>query len=300
MSIHRSTALALVLLAACGPDDAPSPGADASGIQALVDQYATVLLTADVSVLAEADRQVIRRLIEAAEIVDGVFWQQAYGDEEDALALAGGDEAMRRYIEINYGPWDRLRDNEPFVPGVGPKPLGANLYPADMTDEDFEAAAARDPAFRSLYTLVRRNEAGTLTAVPYHIAFADQHAAVAAKLREAADLATDASLARYLRLRADALERDEYQASDFAWMEMQDNSIDVIIGPVETYEDARYGIKATHEALVLVKDMEWSARLARFAELLPELQRGLPVPDAYKRETPGTNGSLSRSRSHGP
>ncbi|MGE0158603.1 MAG: Zn-dependent hydrolase [Gemmatimonadales bacterium] len=282
----------LLLLTACGRDEGSVP-AGTSPMQALVDQYATVRLTADVSDLGERDREVVRRLIEAAQLMDEVFWAETYGDRAQALALAGGDPAMRRYIEINYGPWDRLRDNEPFVPGVGPKPLGANLYPSSMSDEEFDADAARDPALRSLYTLVRRDAAGVLSAVPYHVAFAEQHAAAAAKLREAADLATDASLAHYLRLRADALETDDYRASDLAWMDVEDSRIDVIIGPIETYEDARYGLKATHEAFVLLEDMEWSARLARFAALLPALQQGLPVPAAYKRETPGADAELN-------
>jgi hypothetical protein len=291
MPIRRASLVATALLAACqNGQDAAAP---ASGIEALVDQYATVRLTSDLSHLSEMDRQVVRLLIEAVEPMDDVFWMQAYGDERAALALAGVDVAMRRYIEINYGPWDRLRDNEPFAPGVEPKPAGANLYPAAMSDEEFQADAAADPTLRSLYTLVRRNVAGVLTPVPYHVAFREQHAAAAAKLREAAALATNPGLAHYLSLRADALETDEYQESDLAWMDMKDNRIDVIIGPIETYEDTRYGYKATHEGYVLIKDMEWSERLARFAALLPELQRGLPVPDAYKRETPGTDSDLN-------
>ena len=291
MSIRRAALVAATLLSACqnGREAAPAT----SSVQTLVDQYATVRLTSDLSHLSDADRQVVRLLIEAVEPMDDVFWMQAYGDEQAALALAGDDPAMRRYVEINYGPWDRLRDNEPFVPGVGPKPAGANLYPAAMSDDEFQSDADADPALRSLYTLVRRNVAGVLTPVPYHIAFREQHAAAAAKLREAAELAGDPGLARYLRLRADALETDEYQASDLAWMDMKDNPIDVIIGPIETYEDSRYGAKAAHEGFVLIKDMEWSERLARFAVLLPTLQRGLPVPDAYKREAPGTDSDLN-------
>ena len=112
-------------------------------------------LEADLSHLSEDDRQVVRLLIEAAQPMDEVFWQQAYGDKDAAFALAGGDEATRRFIEINYGPWDRLRGDGPFIDGVGDKPAGANFYPADMTTEEFEAAAAENEALRSLYTLVR-------------------------------------------------------------------------------------------------------------------------------------------------
>ncbi|MCE2397966.1 MAG: Zn-dependent hydrolase [Gemmatimonadetes bacterium] len=264
-----------------------------STMQALVDQYALFRLEADLSHLSENDRQVVRLLIEAAEPMDGVFWQQAYGDKETALALAGEDAAARRYIEINYGPWDRLRGDGPFIDGVGDKPAGANFYPADMTAEEFEAAAADNEALRSLYTLVRRDEGGRLVALHYHKAFAEAHMAAAAKLREAAGLASDPGLAPYLMLRADALETDDYQPSDMAWLDMKDNPIDVIIGPIETYEDQMFGAKAAHEGFVLIKDMEWSERLARFAALLPSLQESLPVPGEYKAEMPGTDSDLN-------
>ena len=283
---------ALVLATACSPADKTAP-ATTSSMQSLVDQYATVRLTADLSHLSDNDQQVVRLLIEAVQQMDPVFWQETYGNEADALALAKGDEATRRYIEINFGPWDRLRDNEPFIDGVGPKPAGANLYPKDMTKEEFEAAAAKNPDLKSLYTLVRRGDDGALTAVPYHVAFAKEHEAAAAKLREAAKLSSDADFAKYLELRAAALENDDYQASDFAWMDMKNNPIDVVVGPIETYEDALFGYKASHEGYVLIKDQEWSARLARFAAFLPDLQKGLPVDAKYKAETPGTDADLN-------
>lgn len=283
--------LTLAAAASCssGDDAPPAP----SPMQTLVDQYAVVRLTADLSHLSEADREVVRLLIEAVGPMDDVFWVQAHGDRAAALALAGDDVAARRYLEINYGPWDRLRDNQPFIAGVEPKPAGANFYPADLTREEFDAAAAANPSLASLYTLVRRAEDGTLTAVPYHQAFAAQHAAAASKLREAAALATDPGLARYLTLRAAALESDDYQPSDMAWLDMKDNPVDVVIGPIETYEDGLYGQKAAHEGYVLIKDQEWSARLSRFAALLPGLQRGLPVDARYKAETPGTDSDLN-------
>ncbi len=264
-----------------------------SPFQDRVEQYATVRLTADLSHLNDADREVVRHLLMAVEPMDSVFWHEAWGDRAEILARAGDDAWLRRYIEINYGPWDRLAADEPFVEGIGPKPAGANFYPTDMTDEEFASAAAADPTLRSLYTLVRRGGDGGLTAVPYHLAFSGAHETAARHLEAAAGVAEDAGLAQYLRLRADALRTDEYQASDMAWLDMKDNAVDVVIGPIETYEDQRYGLKAAHEGFVLIKDLEWSARLQRFASLLPALQRGLPVEDRYKQETPGSDSDLN-------
>src|SRR5690606_14192691 len=103
----------------------------------------------------------------AANEMDAKFWMDAYGDRDSLMAMIE-DTTLRRFAAINYGPWDRLAGNEPFVEGVGPKPLGANFYPSDMTREEFEAAAAQNPALRSQYTMVRRGECGVLVPIPYH------------------------------------------------------------------------------------------------------------------------------------
>ncbi len=268
------------------PAPADSAAAMAMTMQQRLDQYTPVRLTTDIE-LTENQRRMLPLLIDAAEAMNEVFWLEAYGDRDSLLATL--DPSVRRYAEINYGPWDRLNGNEPFVDGVGPKPAGANFYPTDVTKDELEA---RRDELLGLYTVVRRDSTGALMAVPYHEAFREQHERAAAKLREAAQLADDPGLKRYLTLRAQALLTDEYQPSDLAWMDMKGNTIDFVVGPIETYEDQLMGAKAAHEAYVLVKDKEWSDRLSRYATLLPQLQRGLPVPDEYKQEEPGTDADL--------
>jgi hypothetical protein len=266
-----------------------------SPVAAKLAQYTPVRLTADLSGLSDGERRMIPLLISAAQEMDTIFWQQAYAPR-DSLLRTLQDSATREFVLLNYGPWDRLDANQPFVPGVGARPPGGEFYPHDMTKEEFEKATAgpkAGAALKSAYTLVRRDTAGGLRAVPFHEAFAGPSGRAAAKLREAAKLAEDPRLRRYLELRARALETEEYQASDLAWMDMKRNLVDVVLGPIETYDDELFGYKAAHEAYVLVKDKEWSARLARYISLLPQLQRGLPVPAAYKRERPGSDSDLN-------
>jgi hypothetical protein len=160
-----------------------------------------------------------------------------------------------------------------------------------MSKEEFEAW--QQEGKDGLYSLVRRDAEGQLVLQPYSEAYAPQLAAAAELLREAAQLASDAEFANYLRLRADALQSDDFQPSDMAWMDMKNNAIELVIGPIETYEDLLFGYRAAYESYVLIKDLEWSERLARFAQYLPELQVGLPVPEAYKQETPGSDADLN-------
>ena len=273
-------------------EPAAEPRAEASPeAEALLAKYTTVTLDADLSALTERERQMIPLLIEAGQAMEEIFWVQAYGNRDSLLASIS-DPELRRFAEINYGPWDRLDANASFIDGIGEKPKGANLYPPDITEEELDAAAADNPALKDLYTMVRRDADGNLIATPYHEFFADQMQVAAAKLRQAATLADEGGLRRYLELRADALLSGDYQPSDLAWMDMKDNTIDVVIGPIETYEDQLLGAKAAAETFVLIKDQAWSQRLARYAELLPTLQEGLPVPDDYKQETPGSNSDL--------
>ncbi len=257
-------------------------------------KYTSFRLESDLSVLSENERKMLPFLIEAADVMNGLFWRQSYGDRDELLTRVD-DPDLRRMVEINYGPWDRLAGEKSFVPGVGAKPAGSQFYPEDMTKDEFEAAASgdRSEALRSQYTFVRRGEGGELVTEPYHAVFAKELAKAAGKLRQAAALADDPGLKKYLELRAEALVTDDYQPSDLAWMDMKDNTIDVVIGAIETYEDSLFGYKAAYEAYVLIKDKEWSGRLSRYATMLPDLQRGLPVADAYKQETPGAESDLN-------
>ncbi len=254
-----------------------------------VEQYADFKLTTDLSRLSENRKKMIPLLMEAARQTDAVFWQQTYG-EKDSLRKLVHDPYTWQYVEINYGPWDRMDENKPFVEGVGPKPKGANFYPHDMTKEEFEKAPLKDK--KSLYTLLRRNEKGELYTVPYHEAYKKQHEKMALLLEKAAELAEDPGFKKYLIARAKALRTDDYRKSDMLWMDMKNNVLDIVIGPIETYEDQLFGYKAAHEAYVLVKDLDWSKKLKKYVALLPEMQRNLPVDARYKKEKPGARSDL--------
>lgn len=263
-------------------------------LQAYVEErlpiYSSVKLTTDIQKLTENERKVLPLLIRAAEIMDELFWKQSY-PQRDSLLAAVKDEKTKEFIKINYGPWDRLNDNKPFVAGIGSKPAGSGFYPADMTREELEKSDVPDK--KGLYSMIRRNESGKLLSVPYHVYFKEDLIRAARLLKEAAELSDEPQLRRYLNLRAQALLTDDYTMSDYAWMDMTNSGLDIIIGPIENYEDALFNARAAFESYVLVKDKVWSKRLEKYVSMLPELQKGLPVDAAYKNEKPGTSSQLA-------
>lgn len=260
-----------------------------SKIDQKVAEFKEVELNADISHLSEDQKEMLTHLIDAARIMDDIFWQQAFGNRDTLLNRIETDE-LETFVKINYGPWERLSDNQPFIEGYGPKPAGANFYPQDMTKEEFNNFEAEDKT--SLYTLIRRDKNGDLLTVPYSEAYSNKHQRAAGLLREAAKLAANENFKKYLNLRAEALLSDDYLASDMAWMDVKNNDVDYVVGPIENYEDNLFGYKAAHEAFLLIKDRDWSEKLDKFNQLMPELQRSLPVEDKYKQEMPGSDSDL--------
>ncbi len=259
-------------------------------IQKKADEYASFALKTDLSVLTEKEKQMLPFLFEAASIMEDLFWQQAYGNKDEILAKAT-EPAMEKMIRINYGPWERLNGNEPFVDGVGVKPAGAKFYPEDMTKEEFEALA--DESKTGLYSLIQRNADGGLAVVPYHVAYGEQLSKAAELILKAVALSEDEGLKKYLESRANALLTDDFYASDIAWLDMKTNTIDFVVGPIESYEDHLFGYKASYESFILIKDKVWSQRLEKYAALLPGLQKALPCADVYKSETPGVDADMN-------
>ena len=252
-------------------------------------EYITVPLTTDISVLSQKQQQLLLLLFDVANTMDRIYWYEAFGNRSELLDALHSNQS-KQLVKINYGPWNRLHGNEPIFKGLDMKPAGANFYPKDMTKKEFENL--KDPSKSSLYTLIRRNINGDLEVIPYHEAFKSEIDRAAQILKVAARFAEDPGFKKYLELRSVALLTDNYFESDMAWMEMKDNLIDFVVGPIENYEDQLFGYKAAHEAFILIKDKNWSDKLAHYAGLLPELQKQLPVPEQYKAEVPSSNSDL--------
>nr|WP_091982526.1 Zn-dependent hydrolase [Pseudoalteromonas denitrificans] len=252
--------------------------------------YHPVDLKTDLTSLTDNQRQMLAVLIDASKIMDDLFWKQAFGNNKDEFLSKIDDSDVRKFAEINYGSWDRLAGDAPFLTNIENKRHGAEFYPADMTKNDYESANLKG---NSLYTIVSRSKEGKLITIPYSEAYNDELKRASALLRKASKLAENKEFSEYLNLRADALLSDNYQPSDFAWMDMKTNQIDVVIGPIETYEDQLFGYRAAFESYVLVKDLEWSEKLAKFAAYLPELQKGLPVAEQYKPKMSGSSADIN-------
>ena len=256
-----------------------------------VEQYAPFVLKYDIGQLSHEEAELVGIFIQIADVMDDIYWEQAFGQDNRKRLRELKDPYMRQFAEIQYGAWDRLDAERPFIPGYGPKPAGANFYPKDMTKEEFEKLD--DPMKTSQYTILQRNGKGDLEVIPYHKAYEKYLKRVYELLDKAIELAKDDGLRKYLETRREALSTDNYFESDMMWMDMKDSRLDIVFGPIENYEDALYGYKTAYEAFVLIKDEKWSNDLARFTKMLPELQKQLPCDPKYKKEVPGTESDLN-------
>ena len=259
-------------------------------LQSKVDSYAVVEVKSPLyDALSDNDKKIVSLFREAADIMDALFWKQTFGDKSLIEALPEGP--AKAYAMINYGAWDHLDNNAPFIKGYGEKPLGCQYYPQDMTAEEFNAL--EDENKLSLYTVIRRDENGALKVVWYRDEYKEEIEKVCALLEEAAALTENEGMRKYLTERVKAFRTDDYLASDLAWMDMKDCNMDFVVGPIENYDDHLYEAKAAYESFILLKDEKRSANLAKYVGLLPELQKVLPCAPEYKTFVPGTSSDLN-------
>ena len=267
-------------------------------LKALSARYAPVDLKADISGLKAGDRAALKPILQAAKALDRLFYRQMWTGNEALLARLTAEargEAGKALLDafiVNRGPWSELDGYTAFMDGVpARKPKGAAYYPEDASPEELEAffdslpEGEREKA-RGFYSVIRRGEAGQLTAVPYSQAYGDILSEAAGHLREAAALADDPELKKFLAMRADAFLSDDYRPSEVAWMELK-GDVDPTMGPYETYLDEAMGLKAAFEAYVGIRDHEESRRLSAITAHLLDIERALPMPDHFKRQELG-------------
>jgi Peptidase family M49 len=286
----------------------PEPAANtqelSSDIAETISKFPRTVIDYDHSLLNAEDQKVLAVLIDASRFIDNIFWKQV-SEENPALrkqlvTAAASSEKQKQALELfdlMKGRWNRLEEDKPFIGPFGEKgekPLGAGFYPVDMSKEEFEKWVAANPGdqekFQGLFTVIRRQN-GKLKAIPYSQYYKSDLESAAAKLREAAQLTSNASLKTFLTKRADAFLSDDYYASDVAWIDLN-SPIEVVIGPYEVYEDALFNYKASYESFVTVVDKVESEKLAVYLKHLPDMERNLPMPDEHKNPNRGSSTAL--------
>ncbi|MBN2070813.1 MAG: peptidase [Candidatus Krumholzibacteriota bacterium] len=260
--------------------------------------YAPVELKVPWDLLGGNETAVLEKLYRASKVMDDIFLTQVSKDNADLRKklVAEGDGKKLRFFDLNFGPWDRLEEHEPFVPGKE-KPAGANFYPEDITKEELgswlEAHPEDAEKFESNFTVIRRGEDGSLKAVPYSVEYRGKLEEAARYMNEAADLTTNVSLARFLRSRVAAFFSDDYYQSDMDWMDITDNLIDITIGPYEVYEDNLFNYKAAFESFLCIRDPEESKKLDGLKHYLQKMELNLPVEDRYKNLDRGSDSPIA-------
>ena len=274
-----------------------SPNSTAAELDKLAARFAPVDLKVDISGLSAGDKAAIKKLLEAAVIIDKLQLRQRWSGNEATWEKLKADrtplgQARARYFWLNKGPWSIIDDNKAFMPGVpDKKPEGANFYPEDATKEQLESWMKGLPEKERndaqwFFTVIRKDDKGNFKTVPYSEEYKADLEKLSALLKEAANETQNASLKKFLNSRADAFLSNDYYDSDLAWMDL-DSDLDITIGPYETYNDDFFGFKAAFEAYVNVRDPKETGKLKLFGQHLQEIENNLPLDEKYKNKQVG-------------
>lgn len=260
-------------------------------IDAYLAQYAPYEMYYDASHFTGNDKVILQKLVEAARHLDTIYWLQTskYGLAlRDSLAAVKNDpiaEKLLTLVKRNGGPWEQLNDNAIFL-GTRPFYGGGEIYPNGMTAQDFDAYVANlseeeRAEFMYPFTVIRADGAG-YKAVRYSQEYKEHLDKIVSLLNECAEMSDNDSFAKFLRLKAKALQTDNYFDADVAWLDVEDSKFDLVFGPFETYADGIKGVKAKYEAYVEVVDREESEKLKVYTAYLQQLEGNLPIPAEYK------------------
>ena len=273
---------------------------DVTEVKAQLEKFAPVEIDYDETILSSGDKKALAKLVEAAKLMDDIFLRQVYHKNvaiRDALAKGSSPDydVLKAYFDVNFGPFDRLEADAPFINTDEQKPDGANFYPVDMSKTEFDQWIKDHPedaaAFKDFFTVIRR-DGEKLTAIPYSQAYREFLEPAAKLLKEAAQLTDNASLSTYLNSRADAFLSNDYFQSDMDWMDLKDHAIEIVIGPYETYEDELFGYKASFECFITLVDPDASEKLKALGKYLNDLEKRLPIPDAHKNFNRGSESPI--------
>ena len=293
MSKHLGLLFTLLIFGfACSQYEGPNMKRfdDPEFIQSKLKKYAPVELRVAKYELNENQLNILKHLVKAAQAIDDIFWQQSYSQslsmrQELINSTKAVDKDYLHFLKINYGPFDRQDNENPFI-GIAEKPPGAGFYPEDMTKQEFEQFVQDHPdlkdQFYLLNTIIKRENA-SLVAVPYEQEYRANLEVASNHLQLAAEMTSDSLFKKYLNLRADALLSGEFFNSDMVWMELVENELDIVIGPIETYEDQLLGLKASYEGIVLIRDMKETERMDKYVKSMNQLEYRLPVPRMFKK-----------------
>ncbi|HET9813486.1 MAG TPA: hypothetical protein VFP57_07510 [Sphingomicrobium sp.] len=261
------------------------------------DRLARIEMHPDTSYLTDEDRTVVNLLIQAADLMNPIYLRQASADNprvREEIAKSG-DKAMLDRFDTFMGPWDESDEDKPFY-GNAARPVGGGFYPAGLTKADFDKYLAEHPdqakALTSPYTVVKR-QGDRLVAVPYSVEYKQWLEPAAQLLEKAAATTSNASLKKFLSLRAKAFRTDDYFESELAWMDLKDTPIEIVIGPYETYTDTLYGAKTAFEAFVVLRNPKESAALDIYKSHLRDMEANLPEDEQYKNFKRGFESPIS-------
>lgn len=242
-------------------------------IDARLDKFAPVVLEAQGMKKNNNQVKLIKLLVQASKFIDAIYWKQISPNSKNLYEklISSNNEWYQKlghYMAINYGPWDRFNNNEPFI-GSYARPEGANFYPEDISKNQIEQWLNKHPddknSFFSPYTAIRRN-IENLTAIPYSQLYKNELSKASKKLKEAAKITSCEPLKKFLTARADSFLNNNYYESELLWLATIKCDIDITIGPYEYYEDKLLGFKTAFESIIYLINHKASSLFVSLGE----------------------------------
>ena len=205
--------------------------------------------------LQAGDREALPLLVQVGKLIDQIYIRQHWSGNEalhaHILSKNPRNEKLALGLQLFKGPWGL--DEEKFIESIKKgedgsegihiphePPQHGNYYPDDIKKQEYLdwvaglEGQAKVNAESYYYVIKRDATTGLLYSVPYSKEYEEFLVPASELMKQASELVSDASLAKFLKSRAEAFISNEYVDSDVDWLRISKESpLDVTCGPYE-------------------------------------------------------------------
>ncbi len=244
-------------------------------------------IEADISPLSESQKNVLSYLTEATRYIQDLYMVQRSAKNAQIIKSLKEqkNDSLLKIFYIMAGGVNGF-DNTVFIKDYVQHD-GCAFYPEDLTIEEWNNWLEEHPEdeddFCSPYTVIVRDENRKLVAKKYCEFYRDKLVLIADMLYEAGEATENFHLKSFLNAQANAFLTNNFEEANIRWLQLENNSIEPLIGAYEYYDDCFLGYKTSFTSFITIKNEVQLHKFQQILKLTDTLQALLPVPGNYKK-----------------
>lgn len=171
-------------------------------------------------------------------------------------------KVLEKLGEVVHRVWEKQVDS---------KTGSTTFYPEDLSREELMVAAKKNPKLLSPYTVVKRDKNRKLVAVNFRNEYSKEHDRMVELLTLAAKTTKEKRLSAYLSRTATYINKGDFDSVMKLFLTVPNTSIDILVGPIESYNDSFMGVKKSYQYSLRVLRTQETQEVVEMTKIVEKL-----------------------------